>query len=364
MRISDKANQSQILNSIQKTRSNLQSLQNQAATMKKVTKPSDDPLGAAKILENRTDLKNLNQFEKDIEYAKTFLDTTESTLSQLNEAIVRAKELALQAATDTTGALPREMIATEIRQISNSVLEMSNRTSGERYLFGGFKTEAAPFAQDGTYRGDSAQMQIQNHREQFLPMNLTGSQVFMGEGLGFHETIMREWEVPKTLEDLQAFKLENIEKQMDKQIELEQQANIESRGPASVGRAERLQPNSNADAASASSGVNIFTLMSDLEAALRSNDKLGIQDALEPLDKAMNQINMARAEVGGRVSQMNATQEGIQRQIIDNKTQNSIIEDADAFETMSNLSKSDATLKGILETSGKVSQLSLLDFLK
>ncbi len=91
---------------------------------------------------------------------------------------------------------------------------------------------------------------------------------------------------------------------------------------------------------------------------------MGIQDALEPLDQAMNQINMARAEVGGRVSQMNATQEGLQKQIVENKTQNSVIEDADAFETLSNLSKSDSTLKSVLETSGKVSQLSLLDYLR
>lgn len=362
MRVSDKMNQSQLLNNIQKSRSNIQTLQNQAATMKKVSKPSDDPIGAAKILENRTELKNFNQFEKDIEHARTFLETTESTLSQMNEALVRVKELALQGASDTNGGLPREMIAEEISQISNSILEMSNRTSGERYLFGGYKTEGAPFAKDGAYRGDAALVQIQNHRDQFIPMNLPGSQVFMGEGLGFSQTVKRDWEVPKTLEDLQAFKLNNIEKQFQK--EEEQQNMLETRGPASIGFGERLQTDPDADPVTGQKGVQIFSLVTGLEAALRTNDKQGIQDALEPLDMALNQINMARAEVGGRVSQMNATQEGLQKQIVDNKTQNSVIEDADAFETMSNLSKSDSTLKGVLETSSKIGQLSLLDFLR
>lgn len=364
MRVSDKMNQSQLLGNIQKSRSNVQTLQNQAATMKKVLKPSDDPIGAAKILENRTDLKNLNQFEKDIEHARTFLETTESTLSQLNEAIVRAKELALQGATDTNGGLPREMIAEEISQIANSVLEMSNRTSGERYLFGGYKTEAPPFDREGNYRGDAAQVQIQNHREQFIPMNLAGSQVFMGQDLGFSGTVKRAWEVPKTLEDLQAFKLNTIENEFQSS-ELQQNM-IETRGPASVSQAERIGVNGagEADPVTGNKGVNLFSMMRGLEVALRTNDKLGIQESLEPLDAALNQINMSRAEVGGRVSQMNATQEGIQKQIVDSKTQNSLIEDADAFETLSNLSKSDSTLKGILETSGKVSQLSLLDFLK
>ncbi len=362
MRVSDKMNQNQILGNIQKSRSNIQTLQNQASTMKKISKPSDDPIGAAKILENRTDLKNLNQFDKDIEHAKTFLESTESTLSQLNESLVRAKELALQGATDTNGGLPRAMIAEEISQISNSVLEMSNRTSGERYLFGGYKTEAPPFAKDGSYRGDAAQVQIQNHREQFLPMNLAGSQVFLGQDLAFQQTIKRDWEVPKTLEELQAFKLNTIEKQFQQDENL--QNTIETRGPANVSGTERIQLNSNSDPVTGSKGVNVFSLMTGLEVALRTNDKIAIQEALEPLDAAMNQINMARAEVGGRLSQMNATQEGIQKQVIENKSQNSLIEDADAFETLSNLSKADSTLKGTLETSGKMSQLSLLDFLK
>jgi flagellar hook-associated protein 3 FlgL len=193
-------------------------------------------------------------------------------------------------------------------------------------------------------------------------MNLPGSQVFMGEGLGFSQTVQRDWDIPKTLEDLQAFKLNNIEKQF--QMEEEQQNMLETRGPASIGFGERFQTDPDADPVTGKKGVQIFSLVTGLEAALKTNDKQGIQDALEPLDIALNQINMARAEVGGRVSQMNATQEGLQKQIVDNKTQNSVIEDADAFETMSNLSKSDSTLKGVLETSSKIGQLSLLDFLR
>ena len=40
MRVSDKMNQNQLLGNIQKSRSNVQTLQNQAATMKKVLKPN------------------------------------------------------------------------------------------------------------------------------------------------------------------------------------------------------------------------------------------------------------------------------------------------------------------------------------
>lgn len=359
MRVSDKGNQNNLMNNIQKSRSQIAQLQTQAATMKKITKPSDDPIGAAKALENKTENKNLAQFEKDILQGKMFLETTESTLAQLNENLVRAKELALQAASDTNGGLPREMIAEELSQIFNSVVEMSNRSSGERFLFGGFKTSEAPFTREGEFRGDKGEMQIQNHKNQFLPMNLSGAQVFLGKDLGYQGTVKRDWEIPKTLEELQAFKLNNIEKEF---IEQEQEANyIETRGPASTGRIQRLAEK---DPITGQSGINIFTMMMGLEAALRTNDKEGIQDALEPLDQAMNQVNLARAEVGGRMNQMNAASEGIQKSIIENKSQTSQIEDADLFQVMTDLSKSDQTLKATLETSSKVSQQSLLDFLR
>ncbi|RYZ81036.1 MAG: flagellar hook-associated protein 3, partial [Proteobacteria bacterium] len=98
MRVTEKMNQAQVLNNIQKNRSELSNLQNQAATGKRITKPSDDPTAAAKILASRTEGKNLEQFDKGIVNAKSFLETTESTLAQLTESLVRAKELAIQGA--------------------------------------------------------------------------------------------------------------------------------------------------------------------------------------------------------------------------------------------------------------------------
>ena len=104
--------------------------------------------------------------------------------------------------------------------------------------------------------------------------------------------------------------------------------------------------------------------MSGLEASLRADDKIGIQQSLESLDEALNQVNLARAEVGGRVNQLNANNEGIQRSIIDNKTYNSQIEDADVFKVMTDLTKSNQTLEATLQTSTKFMSQSLLDFLQ
>ena len=290
-------------------------------------------------------------------FAKTFMENSELALTQVGDALVRAKELAVQAASDTNAGLPRQTIATEIQQLYNTVVEAANRRYGERYIFGGFNTLAAPFDRQGNYSGDSGQIQIQNQQGQFLAMNLSGDQVFHGENLSYRESLSRDDTVPKSAEELQDFKLKQIEAEYQKE-QLEEENLIELRAPANADRVQRL------DLDSKRSGVNLFGILGALETALITNDKQGVQDALEPLDQALNQVNLARAEIGGRMNQMIATSEGIQKNIIDTKVQTSTIEDADIFKTMTDLNTADSTLKATLETSSRISNQSLLDFLR
>lgn len=359
MRVTDKMNKIQVLNNIQKNRTELAGLQNQAATMKRVTKPSDDPMASAKILATRTDNKNLEQFEKNISFAKSFLESTESALSQVSEALVRAKELAIQGASDTNGGSPREMISSEIAQIYNSVVEISNRRMGDRYVFAGYQTQTAPFNKEGEYAGDDGEIKVQNQKGQYVSLNLTGERIFLGRGMVGDQIQKAPLEVPQSVEELQDYKISESDRVFQNQEVLENE--LATRGPASVGRIQRV---GSEDPVSGSQGVNIFSIISGLDAALKSNDREGIQESLEPLDQALNQINLARAEIGGRVNQMNATVDGIERSIVDNKVYNSQLEDADLFQVMTDLNKADTALKGSLETSHKVMTMSLLDFLK
>lgn len=359
MRVSDKMQQTQVINNLNKNRSELSNLQNQASSLKKVTKPSDDPTGVSRILQNRTESQNMTQFDKNIFLGKSFLETTETALTQMGEVIVRAKELALQAANDTNSGMPREMIASEVEQLYNSIVELSNRRFGDRYIFAGHKTTEPPFTKEGQFKGDNGQIQIQNLEGQFMPINLVGSQVFLGEDLSYGGNVSREQNIPLTVEDLQKFKIDQIEAEFLKD---EAQAHqIETRGPANVGSVQRV---SERDPVTDARGVNVFQTIMGLEAALRTNDKLGIQDSLETLDQALNQVNLARAEVGGRTNQLLATSESIQRAIVDNKAYNSQIEDADVFQVMTEINKSNQTLEATLSTSQKFLSQSLLDFLR
>ena len=78
--------------------------QNQAATQKRVNKPSDDPLAATRVLQTKTEISSGQQFLKSVQQAKTFLEFSEQSIGELTEIINRAKELAISQANDPSSS--------------------------------------------------------------------------------------------------------------------------------------------------------------------------------------------------------------------------------------------------------------------
>ncbi|MCS6838226.1 MAG: flagellin, partial [Bdellovibrionaceae bacterium] len=111
-------------------------------------------------------------------------------------------------------------------------------------------------------------------------------------------------------------------------------------------------------------GVNILKAIKDFEVALKINDKGGIQKAIDHLDLALQQVTQARAQVGARLNALQLHWDSLQKNQLDNKIMTSQLEDVDLFQLVSDMSKSETTLKATMESSSRLVQPSLLDFLK
>ncbi|WP_413289986.1 flagellar hook-associated protein FlgL [Bdellovibrio sp. HCB337] len=362
MRIADKMQFNQVNQNLTKNRSDMSELQNQAATQKRINKPSDDPLAAARVLAARTEERGNQQFIKNINNAKSFLEFTDQSLGELSEILMRAKELAISQSNDASGnEQSRQVTASEIEQIYNQSVQIGNRKLGERYIFGGSQTQTAPFDREGGYQGNDSDMKIGIHKDTFVAMNIPGDKVFLGKGLSGDGIARSRYETPTTVEALQGFKVEEIERrEQNKEFE---ENYVETRAPASAYRAQRIGAPSK-DPINDSAGVNLFESLRGLEISLRTNDKAGIQESLDTLDQAISQVVLARSEVGARVMAVNTTTDSLQKAIVDNKVTASQLEDVELFEVVSNMNKTDSALRATLETSGKLIQPSLLDFLK
>lgn len=344
MRVSDKMNHNQVVSNLNRNRNDLARLQNQASLQKRITKPSDDPLGAARILESRTEIQGLNQYEKNILSTKAFIDFSEQSLSEVGELLIRAKELAIQQASDgASGPETRQMVAKEIEQIFQQLVNVGNRKFGDRFLFAGYSTLQPPFDREGNYTGDDAEIEIPIDKDAKMVMNIPGSKVFLGRQIGAPLAPSQDVD-PSWQEDNRSF---------------EEVRPAEMRAPTSVGGVqESLNPTWGPQS------VNIFNTLKTLEVGLKTNDKSVIQSSLDYLDDSLSQINLARAELGSRASVLTTGLETIQKLQVDSKILESDIEDVDMYELVNNLSRTQNQLEASLSTSGKMIQNSLLDFLR
>src|ERR1044072_82483 len=121
-------NYDQVNSNLSKNRQEMSELQNQAATQKRVNKPSDYPLAAARILAGKIDTNNNSQFIKSVNNAKTFLEYSEQSLGEMVDVITRAKELAINQSNDASANEgTRKVVATEIEQLRDQAIQVGNR---------------------------------------------------------------------------------------------------------------------------------------------------------------------------------------------------------------------------------------------
>lgn len=361
MRISDKLTYDNVQRHLNKNREELVDLQTQAATQKRLNKPSDDPIATSRVLATKTEERGVSQFLKNGSIAQSFLDFSDQSLAEVSEALVRAKELVLAQANDpTANDQTRKVTATEINQLFWQSVQIANRKLGDRFVFAGHETTKPPFRQDGTYRGDRGDIKLQINKDTFLGVNIPGSQVFLGENLSDDGISRSRLDTPKNVNELKNFKDDTIREEAEFQNSLLLGKNKETpkdRSPASMQRPEVA-------AEWKTDGINIFSVFNKIETALKVGDKSAIQESIEEIDQAVAQVVLARAEIGSRLMSLESEMSTLSKNKIDAKVLTSQLEDADSFKVLSDITKNQATLEATLKTSGKLIQPSLLDFLR
>jgi flagellar hook-associated protein 3 FlgL len=178
MRVSDSLRQASTENRISTTRAFADDAQETAMSGRRVRDISTDPVAALRLFRNQSKQNNITQFRKSIDFAKGYLARTEDALQGVNDALIRAKELSIQQANSTWDSQSREIVAQEVKQIADQIVQMANSTYGDKFVFGGFRNHLPAVANDGSYMGDDGLIFIQMDEDTFRAVNIPGSEVF------------------------------------------------------------------------------------------------------------------------------------------------------------------------------------------
>jgi flagellar hook-associated protein 3 FlgL len=184
--------------------SRLSDTQEQLSTGKRILAPSDDPAGAARVLDFNRAIATIDQYQNNAGRARSRLEQEESLLAGTENLLIRAKELALQGNNDSNGPQDRRAIAGEIRQLLDQAFGIANtRDSNGEYIFAGYQTGTQPFVRPDAdtfeYQGDMGVRQLQISSDRRIADGNNGYELFVDI-----ETTSGKRNMFETLNDLAA----------------------------------------------------------------------------------------------------------------------------------------------------------------
>jgi flagellar hook-associated protein 3 FlgL len=159
--------------------------QEQLATGKKISRPSDDPVVAMKGIAYREDLARVKQYQRNIGEVHNWIDSADDALDKVGLALQRVQELVVQASTDTATPEDRKKIADEIDQIQKHIVDVANTKVGGKYIFNGADTKNPLFigypGETGfAVNGNQGDVEIEVFDGIKLDVNIDGKTLFTG----------------------------------------------------------------------------------------------------------------------------------------------------------------------------------------
>lgn len=139
---------------------------------------------------------------------------------------------------------------------------------------------------------------------------------------------------------------------------------VVSNDPTTVAVANDLGVGTTAETLGLGGGRNVLDTLNTLKLALEKDDTVALLALLENLDKGLDSVNESRAFAGTTLRQIESTDFIHDQDIVDQNEQLSNTEDADIIKSASDLAALELALNATLNTTARILQPSLLDFLR
>ena len=183
MRITNQIQQSTALQNIFRITENLFEANQRVATGKRINKPSDDPLGIQDTLSLRSSIAQIQQYGRNIDNNRLFLNTADTALDAVGLGITRARELAQASLGATSSAQTRSFAALEIQSILDQAIQEANTQVKGHFIFGGTELLNPPYQANGSgmgaiYSGNSDTLEVEVGSTLTVPFTRPGSDVF------------------------------------------------------------------------------------------------------------------------------------------------------------------------------------------
>lgn len=376
----------------------LYELRHQAATGKKLNRPSDSPSAIRPVLNYRIQHQSTDRYLNHLSSAEGEIRILDSHLGNIENIMVAAKETAIAAANSGANDADRQTYADKIHQLYEELLYAGNTQVNGKYLFSGYSEDTTPFIEQTFSVEGAAAEQIDSG----AGGGLTGYDVsFSTEAVDYvdggtleivingHliEADMAGDDVDESINRLidaindatvadSGHPLEGVLAEIDPVVDFDGTISLTAanrvgyQGDNNIKTVE-IEPGKSIDKQVSGSalflgeagGENLFSELKSLEEIIRGGDIQAINERLDPLEDSAEQVRRARGRMGNNAWRIDRASTYLSDAVIEFESMISRYEDADALDVFSKILAQEFAFEAALNVTTRVSRMSILDFM-
>ncbi|WP_064093084.1 flagellar hook-associated protein FlgL [Rossellomorea aquimaris] len=276
-------------------------LQEQLATGKKITKPSDDPVVAMKGMFYRSNLTGIEQYKRNLSELYLWMENSEAGIDHANQGLQRVRELTIQGMNGTLSDDDKKAVAVEIEQIKKDLVGVAETKVAGRYIFHGTDVGSSP-VKNGAPADGSA---------------------------------------PQVADNLTNIAIGSYNVEVSQGVSLKANVN-----PGNV------------------FSQKLFDTVHTIQKALETGNASGLEAELKNLDEVMETLSAERSELGARYNRLEMIDDRLsQQEVVANRIL-SDNEDADIERVITDLKTQESVHRAALGVGARIIQPTLMDFLR
>lgn len=160
MRVSNKMIYSGFAYNFMKSEEAIHKKTNQVGTGRRITQPSDDPVGTARAMDFRSRSTEIARYIDNSEQAMSWLNCTDDALMTVTNYLQRVRELVIAGSNGSLTLQSRLAYANEIDVIKDGIMQVANTNIDNRFIFGGEKYLDPPYQIRTNVSGDSVNFEL------------------------------------------------------------------------------------------------------------------------------------------------------------------------------------------------------------
>lgn len=349
MRITNKMLAGNFLRDMRTNLNNMKTLQSQLTSGKEIRRPSDDPFKVARSMQLHTDINVNKQYNENIKDTLNFLDTTDTALNQAGNVLHRVRELLVSAGNPGYGESERNAIKDEINEKIGEFSQIMNTSFDGKYIFGGTKTSSKPteiFVNDTDPNKKYSQIKF---------IDREGNALTQADGKPIPDIVVTPPATQPAKPDMKA-QFDNIGSTL--KTEISQGVDVEYNVSATDVFTFRDKNNPGVD-------KNLMAVFDNIMTNFNNNNVAGLTgDNLNDITASMDNVLKIRSKVGALQNRMESAKEKNENENFNMTDILSKTEDIDITEKVMEFSTMQTVYTASLQTSAKVIQPSLLDYLR